>query len=288
MPIDPIIYEFTILGLHIALRWYGLLVGIGVMIGAWVLDREITHRGGNSEPVWDMLTWIVVGGIAGARLWYVLNDVFGGGTYFTQNPGKILAITEGGLHIYGAVVGGFLVFFWMTRERVKYDNWLFLDAVAPALLIGQAAARPANFINQELYGPPTELPWGIKIDGAHRLAEWADLTRYPVDTTRFHPAFAYEMVWNLMAGGLIIWLTRRFPDQLKPGSAFFLWLILAGLGRFLIEFFRPDQPRIPGTPISITRAITVLMMTVGGLLLAHRLGRIQLPWAPKMPDNYSV
>jgi phosphatidylglycerol:prolipoprotein diacylglycerol transferase len=164
---------------------------------------------------------------------------------------------------------------------------LFLDGLAPALLIGQAAARPANFINQELYGPPTELPWGIPIDAQHRIGPFQDLSRFPVDTTRFHPTFAYEMLWNILAGGVIIWLTQRFPEKFKPGAAFYLWLILAGVGRFIIEFFRPDQPRLFGTDISITSVITVLMVAAGSVLLAVRMGMLSLRLPFSMPDKYT-
>jgi phosphatidylglycerol:prolipoprotein diacylglycerol transferase len=165
-----------------------------------------------------------------------------------------------------------LVAYWHAR-RNGVDFGKLLDSVAPSLLVAQALARPANFINQELYGPPTSLPWGISIDAAHRIAPWRDLDQYPVETTRFHPTFAYEMLWNLSAAALLFYVARRFP-KLKSGSIFAGWLILAGLGRFIIEWFRPDQPRIPGTAISYSRLIAALMFLGGTIWLLIQYGVI--------------
>jgi phosphatidylglycerol:prolipoprotein diacylglycerol transferase len=150
---------------------------------------------------------------------------------------------------------------------------MLLDSVAPALLIGQALARPANFINQELYGPPTTLPWGIPISAERRLPPWNDLGQFPLETTRFHPTFAYEMAWNFLAAGLMLWLERRYAGKFQPGTMFALWLVLAGLGRFLIEAFRPDQPRLPGLDLSYSRLISALMALAGAAWLAWKYAR---------------
>ena len=159
--------------------------------------------------------------------------------------------------------------------RGKIDPWLMLDLAAAYLLVGQAIARPVNFINQELYGPPTLLPWGIPIDAQHRMAPWNDLTAFPLETTRFHPTFAYEMIWNLAAAGLLVWVSRRFEDKLKPGMLFFGWLVLAGIGRAIIETFRPDQPVIPGTGLSYSRLVSLLMALTGVLLILWRYSVIR-------------
>jgi phosphatidylglycerol:prolipoprotein diacylglycerol transferase len=168
------------------------------------------------------------------------------------------------------------------------DVWLFLDAIAPAVLIGQAVARPANFINQELYGPPTQLPWGISIDAAHRLAQYSDLGRYPVDTAQFHPTFAYEMIWNFLTALFLIWYSRQFPKRMKPGVVFGGWLVLAGFGRFIIEFFRPDQPLIPGTAISYSSFVAILMAIAGTLLLLIRYGKLKIAQAGGWEEQYKI
>jgi phosphatidylglycerol---prolipoprotein diacylglyceryl transferase len=284
--IDPVIFSFTIGGFTFALRWYGVLVMLGVAVGAWFAEREVKRRGGKGEVIWDALIWILPAGIIGARLWYVVNATLGGNQYYLQNPAQIINIPQGGLHIYGGLLLGTITMYFYLR-RQKLDIWLFLDAAAPTVLLGQALARPANFINQELYGQPTTLPWGIPIDALHRISVYTDLAKYPVETTRFHPTFAYEMLWNFLAFALIIYLTRRFADQMKPGAVFFGWLVLAGLGRFLIEFVRTDQPHIGGSWISTTQVVTLIMILVGLLLLAWRYGKLKLP-LPPLPEKYQV
>ena len=284
--IDPVIFSFNIGSFVFALRWYGVLVMAGVSVGAWFASREVTWRGENGDSIWDALIWILPAGIVGARLWYVVNAIIGGNSYYLQNPIKIFYVWEGGLHFYGGLLFGAVAMFFYLRQY-KMDIWLFLDAVAPMTLLGQAIARPANFINQELYGPPTTLPWGIPIAAAHRIAAYADLTKYPLETTRFHPVFAYEMIWNFLAVALILYIARRFAGHLKPGAIFFGWLVLAGAGRFWIEFFRPDQPKVGATWITTTQVATVLMMLVGLLMLAYRYGKIKLP-LPALPEQYHI
>jgi phosphatidylglycerol:prolipoprotein diacylglycerol transferase len=285
--IDPVIFTIKIGNFALALRWYGLIIAFGVLVSAWLTEKEIMRRGGKPEFVWDALMWILPAGVIGARLWYVLNDIFGGGRAFLDDPGRILRITEGGLHIFGAIVFGFGAVYIFAR-RHKADLLLLLDSVAPALLIGQAVARPANFINQELYGPPTDLPWGIPITGSHRLVPWNDLVSYPVETTRFHPTFAYEMVWNFLTAGLLLWLVQRYEDRFKPGTAFAIWLILAGFGRVIIESFRPDQPRIPGTDLSWSRLIYAILAVTGFLWLLIRYEVIKLPFISPGPQRYKL
>jgi phosphatidylglycerol:prolipoprotein diacylglycerol transferase len=285
--IDPVIFSVDIFGITIALRWYGVLVMTVVLLGTWLTSRGIKWRGGDPDLVWSALFWVVIPAIAGARLWYVIGDILGGSTRYLDDPISILKTTQGGLHIYGAFLfGGVAAYLWARHNKV--DAWLILDSVAPALLISQGLARPVNFINQELYGPPTDLPWGIPIAAGHRLPPWNDLETYPVDATRFHPTFAYEMIWNLVAGGVLLWLSRRYADRWKPGTAFAGWLILAGVGRFLIEFFRPDQPRLPGTDISFTRVVASLMALAGTLMLLVKYEVIRLPFLSPGPDAYKI
>ena len=285
--IDPVIFTINFGKLELAFRWYGLLIAIGVMVSAWITEKEIVRRGGKAEFVWDALIWVLPVGIIGARIWYVLNDIFGGGRTFLDSPGRIIRITEGGLHIFGAVIFGLGAAYVFAR-RHKVDILLLLDSVAPAMLIGQALARPANFINQELYGPPTDLPWGIPIDGLHRISPWNNLELYPEETTRFHPTFAYEMVWNLLAAGLILWIVRRFEEKIKPGTAFAGWLLLAGIGRVIIESFRPDQPRIPGSAMSWSRLVYALLALIGFFWLLIRYEVIKLPFLSPGPEKYKL
>ncbi len=285
--IDPIIFSIKLFGLTLTLRWYGVLVMLGALVGTWIAEKEVNRRGENGEKVWDLMVWVLPAGIVGARLWYVLNTTLGGSRYYLDDPLKIINIPEGGLHFFGGLVFG-AVALLLYLNRNKLDAWLFLDAIAPAALIGQAVARPANFINQELYGPPTQLPWGISIDAGHRLPQYSDLNRYPVESTQFHPTFAYEMIWNFLAAMLLIWYARQFPQRMKPGAVFGGWLVLAGLGRFIIEFFRPDQPLIPGTAISYSALVSILMAFAGTFLLLIRYGKLKIAQSDLWEEHYKI
>lgn len=282
---DPII--FTIPGTNISLRWYGLIMAFGIIIAGLVAEWGVRRRGEDEEHVWDLLVWAVPAGIVGSRLWYVANDILGGSRYYLDNPLQILNLPQGGLHFYGAVLFGALAA-WFYLRRHQVDFRLVLDAAAPALLVGQAVVRPANYINQELYGPPTTLPWGIAIDAAHRIPPWDNLARFPVEATRFHPTFAYEMLWNFLATGLLLWVFLEYKKRIKPGSIFAGWLILEGFGREIIEFFRPDQPRIPGTGISYSRVVAGLMVIVGVLALLVQYQIIKLPFLNAGSDEYQL
>jgi phosphatidylglycerol:prolipoprotein diacylglycerol transferase len=285
--IDPIIVSFPFLGAQITLRWYGLILMTAVLVGTWLADKEFRRRGGSEDFVWNALIWILPAGVIGARLWYVLNATLGGSTYYTSDPSKILAISEGGLHIFGGLLLGGYAAYLYARSK-KADFLMILDSIGPSLLFSQALARPANFINQELYGPPTGLPWGIRILEENRIGEWTDLGLFPYETTRFHPTFAYEMVWNLITGSLLLYFTRKYPEKFKPGAAFSIWLILAGLGRFTVEFFRPDQPDIPGTIISYSQLIAALMAVFGTLWLLVRTETLRLPFWPPAREVYDI
>ena len=285
--IDPVIFTIRLLGREFPLRWYGVIIMVGVIVGAWIVERELKRRGENSDRIWDALIWVLPAGIIGARLWYVFNAYLGGNASYFENPVSILRVWEGGLHIFGGFLFGAMALLLYLRLN-KLDPWLFLDAAGPAALIGQGIGRLANFINQELYGPPTNLPWGIPITAEHRLPQYKDLSLFPVETTRFHPTFAYEMLWNFAAAGFLLWLSRRYEKQLKPGTIFAGWLLAAGLGRLWIElFFRPDQPRIPSLGLSYSAIFAALMAVVGALLLAVRYQAINLKAAENWEEDYA-
>ncbi|MEW5828734.1 MAG: prolipoprotein diacylglyceryl transferase [Chloroflexota bacterium] len=284
--IDPIIFSFDIGPLTLTLRWYGVLVMLGVVVGSWVAERELTRRGENGEHIWNALVWMLPAGVIGARLWYVVNATLGGSKHYLENPLQILNTLEGGLHIFGGLLFGAVVMYFYVK-RHNLDLWLLLDVAAPVTLIGQAVARPANFINQELYGQPTTLPWGIPIEAQHRLPQYSDMALYP-ESTRFHPAFAYEMLWNFVTAGALLWLARKFPEKFKPGAMFGWWLVLAGVGRVIIEAFRPDQPRIAGTDLSYSRLVAGLMALAGVVLLLVRYGTIRLKFAKGWEEKYKI
>ncbi len=214
-PFDPILFQagpFT-------LRWYGVLIVTGILLAAWVAARYVERKGHSGDALWDLLLWILIPGLIGARLYYVFiqsprgPDGLG---YYLSNPLAILQIWSGGIHIFGAFIfGGISAVLYLRRRGLP--TLLYLDAVALGMPLGQAIGRWANFINQELYGPPTTLPWGLKVDSFARIAPYNDMATYP-DTIRFHPLFLYESIWNFIGFGLIFWISRRFEHSLRPGD----------------------------------------------------------------------
>ena len=285
--IDPVIFSFKLFNWDIVLRWYGVLVMFGAVVGAFIAEREIKRRGEKGESVWDALVWVLPAGILGARLWYVLNSILGGSRYYIDDPIKIINIPEGGLHFFGGLLFGGVALYYFLKQN-GMDFWLFLDAIAPAALIGQALARLANFINQELYGPPTKLFWGISIEAQHRLPQYSDLTQFPVESTRFHPTFLYEMILNILLALLLLWVSRRYAEKIKPGAIFAGWLISAGLIRTFIEFFRPDQPRIGDSFVTYSMLVSFLMAVTGVLLLLIRYGKLQIAFAEGWEEQYQI
>ncbi len=256
-------------------HWYGLLIVTGALLAAFVATRQARLYGENPDHVWDMLAWVLILGIIGARLYHVFSKPtgdFAGWDYYKEHPIDIIAFWNGGfrgLGIYGAVIGGVLaVGLYTWRHRLNFPRWL--DIAAPGLLLAQAIGRVGNFINQELYGPPTTLPWGVKIDAAHRFGEYRDLVKYPVETTRFHPTFFYEAGWNLIGFVLLMWASRRFRDRLLPGDVMLLYMIWYPLGRFWVEMFRPDAWRLGVGTLTTAQFIGLISIAVAVALLVVR------------------
>lgn len=282
--IDPVIFSIG----GFSLRWYGVIVMLGVIVGSLMVERALKRHGEDSDTIWDALIWVLPIGILGARLWFVMNATLGGDTRYANDPAEILKVWHGGLHIFGGLLlGGAALLIYLNKNNL--DTWLFLDAAGPAVLVGQAIGRIANFINQELYGPPTTRPWGILITNIdNRLTQYKDLIKYPIESTRFHPTFAYEMLWNFTTAGILLWLSRRYGKQLKPGTIFAGWLIAAGFGRVFIEFFRPDQPKIAAWGISYTTIVSALMAVTGAVLLMARYKAINLSVAEDWEEEYKI
>jgi phosphatidylglycerol---prolipoprotein diacylglyceryl transferase len=285
--IDPVLFSFKLFNFQVTLTWYGLIVMSGVLIGAWFAEREVRRRGENGEALIDAMVWAIVAGIVGARLWYVMNAIIGGNTSYLSDPMSIIRPPIAGLHFFGGLLFGAIVLIIYLR-KAGYDVWLFMDAIAPVTLLGQAIGRLGNVINQELYGPPTNLPWGVLIPAERRLLQYADLSLYPVDTTRFHPTFYYEMILNVLAFLFILWYSRRHEETAKPGTLFSLWLIFAGFNRVLIEFFRPDQPRLGDTFITTSMLVAFLMGVAGVVLYLTRYGKLKLALAEGWEEEYFI
>lgn len=269
---DPIAFTIPIGENGFPIFWYGILVTIGIAIGAWWAVREIARRNQDVDEFYNGLILVVFVGYLFARLTYVLLDVIDGNSGQYSGIIDVLNIRSGGVNILGGFVGAFLAAIIFMRWR-RLNFWHYADVAGPALLIAQAVGRWGNFINQELYGPPTQLPWGITIDPRFRLPQFADLSVYPVET-RFHPTFLYESLWLLLGFIILLVLNARYRDQWRSGTLFGLFLIWWGGGRTWIEFFRPDQPTIGNSVITYSMITALLIALAGVVVLMQRYGKL--------------
>ena len=251
------------------IHFYGVIIMVGALAGAWLAAYQVRRRGDDPELVWDGLFWLVIGGIIGARLWHVFTPppsmVAQGITtrYYLTHPLDILAIWNGGLGIPGAVIGGLIALYLFCRKRgLNFAVWV--DMISPSLALGQAIGRWGNFVNQELYGRPTDLPWGIPIDPEHRLPGFEQ-------DTHFHPTFLYESLWNFANMALLLWLGHRYSDRLKEGDIFLVYLIVYPVGRFWLEFLRLDSAQVAGLNANQTLMAVVALAAAGALVWRHRL-----------------
>ena len=214
----------------IPLRAYGIIIAAGMIIGVWWTARRYRDRGGNPDTLYDAALWAIPLGVVGARIYHVITSP---DAYFGPGGDPMLAfqIWRGGLGIWGGVAFGALgVYIAVKRAGVRLGP--IADSLAPALLIAQAIGRWGNWFNQELFGAPTTLPWGLQIDAAHMPAG------YPAGTL-FHPTFLYECLWNLACAALIVWLDRR--HRFAGGQVFGLYLMAYTAGRCWIEMLRIDD-----------------------------------------------
>lgn len=257
------------------IRFYGVILMLGALAGAWLATRSATRRGRDPEIVWDLLLYLIVGGVIGARLWHILtpppSSVAQGITaaFYLTHPLDAVAIWKGGLGIPGAVIGGAVALYSYTRKhRLSFAEWV--DISSPSLALGQAIGRFGNFFNQELYGGPTLLPWGISIDALHRVPPYADILRYPIEETRFHPLFAYESILNLANMFILLWLGMRRDSALKAGDLFLIYLVLYPTERFFLDFLRLDASMVAGVNANQTFMAGTALLAIVALVWRHR------------------
>jgi phosphatidylglycerol:prolipoprotein diacylglycerol transferase len=261
--IDPIAFKIGPIEIH----WYGIIIAAAVLAAGWVGAREAQRRGEDPDVGWGMLLPVLVLAVIGARLYHVIHQ-WG---FYSQNPELIPQIWTGGLGIPGAVAGGVLAI-WLYARWAKLNTLRWFDIFASAMLLGQAIGRLGNFVNQELYGPPTTLPWGIPIDRFHRVGEWTNLVAFPEATTRFHPLFAYEAILNLMGFVAILWIGRRFASRLYDGDILLIYLMWYSAVRVWLETFRVENWVILGVPTATWLGIITFLVAGGLLWLRHRRG----------------
>lgn len=229
---DPV--AFQVFGLEV--RWYGILIASGVLIGAILALREAKRVGLNEETLMDFLLWEVPLCLVGARLYYV---IFSWDMY-KDNPIEALNIRNGGLAIHGAIIMAIIVAVIFTRIR-KIDFWTIADVCAPSLILAQSIGRWGNYLNQEAHGGPTNLPWGIMVNGV-----------------KVHPTFLYESIWNFLVFLFLIWYRKN--KQKVKGEVFLLYISLYSFIRFFIEGLRTDSLMLG--PIRVAQLVSIIGIVI--------------------------
>jgi len=239
------------------LRAYALCIIVGIVLAALIAEKRFVARGGAPGDVLDIAVWAVPFGIVGGRVYHVITTPE---PYWGENgdPVRALFIWEGGLGIWGAIaLGG--VGAWIACRRRGIPLPVFADALAPGLLVAQAVGRLGNWFNQELFGRPTDLPWGLEIAPRFRPAGFEQFAT-------FQPTFLYELLWNLAAAAVVVWADRRF--RLSHGRAFALYVALYCLGRGWIEMLRIDTAeQFLGLRLNVFTAVLVGLCAVAYLVV---------------------
>jgi phosphatidylglycerol---prolipoprotein diacylglyceryl transferase len=267
----------------VQIRYYGIIIVTAILVAATIAARLAKRDKRDPEHVWGAMFGAVILGIIFARLWFVLfppisltagcatpdpTDICRDTAWFFQNffnpTDGAIAIWSGGLHIFGAFLGGFLgAYVYLKRSKLPVLPWL--DIAAVVLPLGQAIGRIANYVNQELYGLPTNLPWGIPIDNAHRIQPY---TMLEYSDAVFHPLFAYEAILNIILFFVLINLWQNRRHQLRAGTIFLLYVAGYSAIRFVLEFLRVEVSVLGG--VNISQAVAGFAFVVSVILLLTR------------------
>ena len=264
-------YGIEILG--IPFSYYGMIIMFAAVAAAFLVSRLLKERGEDPDLVWDGLIWALILGIIGARLYHIFTpsksslDAGIDTMYYLTHPLSIIwtpGVGPGlrGLGIPGAIFGGAVGIYIFTRRR-KIDFLMAVDVSSVGLALAQVIGRWGNFINQELYGMPTDLPWKIFISPENRIRGY-EAVEY------FHPLFLYESLWSLGNLMLLLWLPRKLGSRLRSGDIFLVYLITYPLGRFLLEFLRLDYVPMWGINFNQIAMLLVVIASSITLFLRHR------------------
>lgn len=264
--------EFTpkaIIILNFPVNYHGIIIMLGVIAAACLAFFEAKRRGMNTLFMLDSLVWIIIWGIVGARIWHILTPPESmveqniTTQFYLSNPLEAISIWKGGLGIPGGIIGGLIAGYVQTKRRGEsFLKWI--DVAAVALPLGQAIGRWGNFINQELYGAPTNLFWAIYIEPGNRLDQFKDIEF-------FHPIFLYESLWNLVSVFFLIWITRRYKEKLLPGDVFLIYMITYPVIRILLDFIRLDVSKVAGVNVNQVFMAAVLVFAGSSLFFRHRV-----------------
>jgi phosphatidylglycerol---prolipoprotein diacylglyceryl transferase len=223
---------------------YGILLALGVLVACYVAERRWRSRGYPAGALYDIVFWVVVWGVIGARLYHVITDY----QLFEDDPWRAFQIWRGGLSIWGAVAAGAIAVVVITKRR-HLPTLVVMDCMAVGAVLAQAIGRWGNYFNQELFGKPTDLPWGLEISIAHRPLGYAQYTT-------FHPTFLYESLACLAIAGILVLAERN--AHLKQGQTFALYVMLYTFARFFFENMRIDTAHEIG-PLRVNAWVALVL-----------------------------
>ena len=270
---DPIAFQIG----SIPVYWYGIGYALGLAAAYLVMVRLARRAGEDAEILANAMIVVAIAALIGGRAYHVIDQW----ALYQDDPITIFLPPYSGLGVYGGIATGTIAAFLYARWKgLPFLRWA--DIVAPGLFVMQAIARWGNFFNQELYGTPTQLPWGIPIDCAHRVAAFPCGGAYP-ESTLFHPLFLYESVSGLLGAAVLIWLGFHARARLRPGDLLLLFFVWYGLVRFVLEAFRQDNWTFFGVPTA--QIVSILFVVPALVILAwrHRPGH-PLDDPPSHPD----
>ncbi|CAN7335819.1 prolipoprotein diacylglyceryl transferase [Peribacillus frigoritolerans] len=251
-PLNPIAIDLGPIQVH----WYGLIIGFGVLLGLIIALRESERRGLDKEIFTDLILFAVPIAIISARIYYVIFQW----EYYSQNPGDIIKIWNGGIAIHGALIGSVLTAIVFAKVK-KVSFWKLVDIAAPSLLLGQAIGRWGNFMNQEAHGGEITRSF---LENMH-LPEFIINQMY-INGTYYHPTFLYESIWNIL--GVIILLSLR-KVNLRRGELFLTYVIWYSIGRYFIEGLRTDSLMLTES-LRIAQVISIVLVAVAIALVVYR------------------
>jgi len=258
----------------IPVYWYGIAYAVGLAAAYLVMAAQARRLRLDPNLIANGMIVIAVAALIGGRLYHVI-DQFNAcppqvpdGPCYSQNLLKIVLPPYSGLGVYGGLVTGTIAFIAYVRYH-HLDPWAWADVVAPGLFTMQAVARWGNFFNQELYGPPTNLPWGIAIDCAHRVAPYT-CDGFPLATTHFQPLFLYESLSGLLGLGVLLWLTRHPPTWLRRADLLLIFFVWYAIVRFLLENLRTGNWRLDGIPTAQLFSILFAGLAILVFVWRHR------------------
>ncbi len=246
--------------------WYGICYAAGIAASYVVITREARRRGLDARLVDNGIIIVAVAALIGGRMYHVIDQW----RLYQDDLLKIVLPPYTGLGVYGGIFTGVLAAWFLTR-RWKQSFWRWADVIAPGLFVMQAIGRWGNFFNQELYGPPTNAPWGIAIDCAHRVAEFP-CDAYPAATTAFHPLFLYESLSGVLGAIALLWIARRYGRHMRPGDLLLIFLIWYAVVRMALETLRTGNWTFFGVPTAIVISLLAIAGSLIVLAIRHRPG----------------